>query len=323
MNNLTLSGKISVLFACVLLLVVSASAQVSLRTALDYDKDGKADYSVFRATNNTWYILNSAGGFAFVPFGATDDTLTPGDYDGDGKSDISVFRDSNGAWYRLNSSNGAFSAVQFGASGDDTVARDYDGDGKTDQAVARRSNGKINWYVLGSTRGFFSAEFGNSGDFVAPGDYDGDGKFDFAVYRGSGADGNGQATFFVLRSRDGFTSVPFGLGNDSVVPGDYDGDGKTDYAVVRPGATLTSNLVWYVLKSSDNNLLAESFGVTGTDYTVQNDYDGDGKTDVAVWRDSGGASNGVFYYIRTSNRSLGVVPWGSSDDLPVADYDTH
>jgi hypothetical protein len=47
-NILTRSGKISVIFACVLLLVVSASAQLSLRKALDFDGDGKADYSVFR-----------------------------------------------------------------------------------------------------------------------------------------------------------------------------------------------------------------------------------------------------------------------------------
>ncbi len=320
MNNLTISGKISLIFVCVLLLVGSAFAQVSLRTAVDTDKDGKADYSVFRPTDGVWYIFKSGGGFTFQQFGTpNDDTPTPGDYDGDGKGDISVFRDSNGVWYRLNSSNGTFTAVQFGTTNDEPVARDYDGDGKTDLAVARRTGGAIVWYVLGSTRGLFSAQFGNASDNVAPGDYDGDGKFDFAVQRG-GTSATAQATFFILKSSNGALQVtPWGLTNDLVVPGDYDGDGKTDVAVVREGATSSDNLVWYILKSSDNGLQAESFGLTVSDLTVQNDYDGDGKTDIAVWRDT----NGTFYYIRSSNRSLGVVQWGSPNDAPIAAFDTH
>ena len=109
------------------------------------------------------------------------------------------------------------------------------------------------------------------------------------------------------------------MSNDLVVPGDYDGDGKTDPAVVREGATPTSNLVWYYLKSTDGTLGAVSFGITGSDLTAQNDYDGDGKCDVAVWRDS----DGSFYILRSSNNTLSVVQWGTANDFPVAAYDTH
>jgi len=104
-----------------------------------------------------------------------------------------------------------------------------------------------------------------------------------------------------------------------VVPGDYDGDGKTDFAVVREGATAASNIFWYILKSSDGGLLDASYGLTGSDLNVQADYDGDGKTDIAVWRDS----DGTFYYNRSSDGGFVSYPWGSPNDYPVASYDTH
>ena len=89
--------------------------------------------------------------------------------------------------------------------------------------------------------------------------------------------------------------------------------------MAREGANANANIVWYILKSSDNQLLAHSFGITGTDYNVQNDYDGDGKNDAAVWRDT----NGTFYTLRSSNGGLTSVQWGSPYDLPIANYDTH
>ena len=111
----------------------------------------------------------------------------------------------------------------------------------------------------------------------------------------------------------------WGLTNDLVVPGDYDGDGKTDIAVVREGATDGSPLAWYIRRSSDGQLIGRFFGVTSTDFNAQNDYDGDGKTDIAVWRDT----TGTFYVLRSTDGGLYGVNWGAPGDNPIAGYDTH
>ena len=123
-----------------------------------------------------------------------------------------------------------------------------------------------------------------------------------------------------MQSSDGaFKAIGWGTSTDMVVPGDYDGDGKTDVAIVREGPTAESALTWYIRKSSDGGLIAASFGVTGDDLNVQNDYDGDGKTDIAVWRNS----TGIFYILRSSDYGVSGVAWGAPNDFPVASYDTH
>ncbi len=313
--------KIGFALTFITLLAFSATAQNKLRTAVNYDTDNKADFVVFRPSNNVWYILKSAGGFTFQQFGSnTEDYMVPGDYDGDGKGDIAVWRDTNGAWYYLRSSDGAFVGALFGTTGDEPVARDFDGDGKTDLSVVRRTGGSMIWYRLNSMGGAFVAnQFGLSTDFTAPGDYDGDGKFDLAVQRPSA--NNGQAIFYIQRSsNNALDAIFWGNSNDTIVPGDYDGDGKTDVAIVQEGATLNSPLIWGILRSSNGTADVSGFGLTGSDLNTQNDYDGDGKCDIAVWRDS----NGVFYYRSSANgNALTSVTWGSPNDFPVASYDSH
>ena len=323
MNNIfTKSGKVSAFFVCALLLVVSVSAQISLRTALDTDKDGKADFSVQRPTDNVWYISKSGGGFTFQPFGSTStDFQTPGDFDGDGKGDIAVWRETTGIWFYILSSTNTASGVQFGTAGDEPVARDYDGDGKTDVAVVRRSGGVMTWFALRSSNGsLLAAQFGASSDYIAPGDYDGDGKFDLAVQRPGANPSTDQAIFFILQSSNNTVlPIPWGFGNDEVVPGDYDGDGKTDIAVARVGTTDNAAISWFIRQSSDGRLKAVAFGATGSDLYAQNDYDGDGKTDIAVWRDT----NGFFYVLRSTDNGLTAVQWGAPNDIPIASHDTH
>lgn len=294
-------------------LSIGFGSAATLRTALDFDGDARADYAVFRLSTNTYFINRSSNNsFNSFSFGLASDIQTPGDYDGDGRADTAVWRPSTGVFYVLLSSTGQTRIYQFGLNGDEPVARDYDGDGKTDFAVVRRTNGQMIWYINNSSNNSFRIEqFGLSSDITAPGDYDGDGKFDLAVFR-NGSDGRG--TFFVNRSTGGVSINQFGLGSDLVVPGDYDGDGKTDLAVVRQGTSY----VWFILRSSDGAVSTVTFG-TKPQITTQADYDGDGRTDISVWD----PRNGIFYVLRSSNGVTSEYRFGQNGDYPIANYDTH
>jgi hypothetical protein len=223
----------------------------------DYDGDGITDYAVFRPSTGAWYILGSTDGLMGFQFGAEGDIPVVGDYDGDLIADIAVWRPSNGVWYIRRSSDGAYDFRQFGISTDKIAQGDYDGDAKTDIAVYRPSNGT--WYIWKSSdNGFSFVNFGLSSDKPVQGDYDGDGKTDIAVYRPS------DGTWYVLGSRTGFSAIRFGISTDVPVPGDYDADGRTDVAVYRNGT-------WFILRSSDSSVTAESFGL-GTDVPIATGY---------------------------------------------------
>ncbi len=317
-----LIGKHCVVFVLALLLAAPLNAQVTLRKALDFDGDGKADWSIFRPSTNTWWILGSGGSITGQEWGAAStDFLTPGDFDGDNRGDIAVWRETNGVWYVLRSSNSTITGFVWGAAGDEPVARDYDGDGKTDYAVARRTNGEMLWYIYRSSdNGAAVYLWGSATDFVAPGDFDGDGKFDIAVQR-TGATADSPLAWYIFASKEGGKAFTYGISTDVFVPGDYDGDGRTDIAVVREGPTPDSPLAWYILRSSSTffDIWAVGYGISGTDVVVQNDYDGDGRTDIAVWR----TTTGAFYNLNSSNGVTKAVGWGNSTDEPIAGYDTH
>ncbi|MEO7510008.1 MAG: DUF4394 domain-containing protein, partial [Pyrinomonadaceae bacterium] len=100
-------------------------------------------------------------------------------------------------------------------------------------------------------------------------------------------------------------------GNRAVV--DFDGNGRTDYAVFR-----TSNNTWYILGNGTDNITAQQFGLSASDYLTPGDYDGDGRADLAVWREN----NGTFYVMRSTTNTLQSQPFGAIGDEPVArDYD--
>lgn len=181
----------------------------------DFDGEGKADISVFRSSNTTWYVNASANPNSFygVPFSLTTDKLVPADYDGDGKIDVAVFRPETRTLYLLRSRDGYASHTVFGAASDIFAPADFSGDGKADFAAYRPEDGT--WYVTNlltsqiTTQSFF--EF--IGKPVAA-DFDDDGKADYAVFRGG--------VWYILRSSNNQVQYAFfGAAGDVPIPSIY------------------------------------------------------------------------------------------------------
>lgn len=297
---------------------------VNTQHVVDFNGDGKTDYAVARnvASQLRWFYNTNGTGAATVAldWGLIGDTLTPGDFDGDDKSDVAVWRGGLGtssAFYILQSATSTLRIEQFGIIGDDaTVFGDYDGDGKDDPAVYR-AGGTSTWFYRGSLNpaNITFVPWGSTGDKVSPGDYDGDGKYDFVIAR---TDGGNYRFWKRLATGTIPATEVFGIPGDGIVPGDYDGDGKTDLAVTR-ALGGSGPYTWFVKGSSGPaGDLEVVFGTSISDFTAQGDYDGDGKTDIAIWRTSG-----QFWSRNSSTGSPQVFVLGASNDLVIANYNRH
>jgi len=273
---------------------------VPVKVPFDYDGDGKADVSVFRPSENKWYVLKSSDSSVIQQvFAISGDVPVPADYDGDRKTDIAIFR-STGDWWSLSSSNNSQVTANLGTSTDIKLPSDFDGDGRADYIIFRPSNNF--WYRLSSATGASSnKQFGAAGDKPVIGDFDGDGKSDVAIFRPSTGDWWWQSSVDNVQR-----ATRWGIASDIPTPADFDGDGKTDFAVYRP-----STGVWYIYNSSTGNATIMAFGLA-EDKPIAADYDGDGKADIAVFR----PSTGIWYLMR-STAGFTALQFGISTDIPT------
>jgi len=283
-----------------------------------------------------WWIRESGSGSTSVTgFGAfvTNSYFTPADFDGDGKSDIAIWRGFGisgpeaGFFFIVRSSDGTIVSYDLGINADDArVVGDYDGDGKADPAVFRCpvTLGQCTFFYRGSAGSgeiTFIPWGDNSTEFlrVCPGDYDGDGKYDVCIYRTNPAIA-GQGQFVLLRSLDGGVEfVNWGLNNDvSLGPGDYDGDGRTDFMNVR--SPLGIDQFWWLMDRTGNSTVTQWGALIAgfSEFRVTGDFDGDGMTDIGVWRrNNSNPDDCYFYVLRSSDGALEALEWGSPGDAPM------
>lgn len=259
----------------------------------------------------------------------------PLDFNGDGKTDFGVVRSTpavggtQARWYNLiNDTNGAENQVDFGVTSDSITPGDFDGDGKDDIAVWRSATDNSFFIILqSSTNTVRYVRFGipNDDPFLIA-DYDGDGIDDPAIFRKGATDG-AQSQFWWFGSY-GITKgvqvvVNWGVGADTAAPGDYNGDGKADFLVNRTVGTRAVMFIHYGTGGFDAaspNDTQTRFGLT-SDLIVPGDYDGDGKTDIAVSRAEGAAL--AWYFLPSAGGAIQRLAWGrSSGDSEVqGDYD--
>jgi hypothetical protein len=217
--------------------------------------------------------------------------------------------------------NSASAAAPCSVAAHQHAPLDFDGDGKTDYALLRDNGSVFTWYVLGSQSGsIIGSQWGLDTDHPVPADYDGDGKTDIAVWRDGPPN---QAAFYIFLSGTNTIRIDFfgQTGDLAKIVADYDGDGKADEAVYRPGANPGDQSYFFVRGSLNNPTGAISYvpwGIDG-DVPTSGDFDGDGKADFVVRRDSGG--QGVYYLLK-SGGGTEVVFWGlSTDSMLPGDYD--
>jgi hypothetical protein len=319
----------------------------------DFNGDGNADLSVFRPNTGQWFI----NGIGAVPWGIPGDVPVPGDYNGDGNTDVVVYRPSSGIWYFNNGTPavqwgragdipvpGAYAvanttqvavyrttdngvgtwyipglpAIIWGVRGDIPVPADFDGDGRSDIAVYRPSTGV--WYMLSSSSGFAastSRQFGLPGDVPVAADYDGDGKADNAVWRPSSG-----LWFVFLSASSTVGNSQLGGPGDIPVPLDTNGNGSAEPVIFRPGTGQ-----WFIYTGGAPAVVP--FGLTGDVPTAErprlptapnSDFDGDGRSDISVFRPSTGQ-----WFVKFSSTNYGtfVSPqFGLNGDIRVpGDYD--
>lgn len=306
---------------------------VATKPCYDFYGTGRTSFATINNEGSVrvWRTRNNGGpGSEDFGYGLSTDGTTPGYFDNDNRADFNIRRGNS---YFVRPSTGTPTSivpVAFGLATDAAGREaDYDGDGLTDPTVLRAAGGVIQWFILRSSNNtFMQTGFGSATlDIPINGaDYTGDGRADLTVIRDNGA---GVAeTFFIGDAVTGATLLTQQWGEydtDFIVVGDFIGDSRADFAAWRGfGTGLNGN--WYIRENGGaGQQIITQFGIASAtqaagDRPVCGDFDGNGKSDIAVYRQS----NKTFYWLTnpangaTNNAFTMTYPAGTA--TPTGDF---
>ncbi|MGC4880477.1 FG-GAP repeat domain-containing protein [Micromonospora sp. DT43] len=153
-------------------------------------------------------------------------------------------------------------------------------------------------------------------------DYDGDGSTDLALYRRDPV--NGSAWWVQSPSTEQIILADhhYGGSADIPAPGDYDGDGVADLALYRRDCVNGS--AWWIKSGRDRTTqIKADFKYGGcADIPAPGDYNGDGVTDLALYRqDCTNGSSWSIYDVKNSSAIRSGFKYGGCKDIPApGDY---
>ncbi len=158
-----------------------------------------------------------------------------------------------------------------------------------------------------------------SSAFAIPFVYDGTATYRLAdlIPAGTGWDLSTNTSSSALGISDGNVIVGTGVLNGQVhgyamIPVnrarfDFYGSGRTSLATV---GSQNNASIWRLRSNGGTGETSVTFGLS-TDLKAAADYDGDGRADIAVFR------NGIWYWMNSSNNNFNALQFGQAGDIPV------
>jgi len=319
-------------------IVTNIQINNSTRAVGDFDGDGKVDITYGYFSGSGIYVYRSlknlgggnfeVGNITTYASGYQTRFLYTKDFNNDGKMDILAdvpFSDSP-----LNGTPGKL-VILYGQSNGVFVMTEYPvyNPGGYGAVRVTELNADNNPDIIGFGENFYSI-YTNTGNgtfaradyqkSLAPTsgfnnliieDFSGDGKAD--IYNRSHGSYNTFGEEVVLIKENVCQS--FG----ETKRANFDGDADADIARWNPNTGEWSSINGRWLVSVDTTVDRFNWGAGSLgDVPAPGDYDGDGKTDYTVYRNS----TGIWYVFRSSDNSWATLQFGLTGDIPVpADYD--
>jgi hypothetical protein len=243
-------------------------------------------------------------------------SVLSGDFNGDGRTDLALvgpagwntipvaYSNGDGTYNVIQDYAPDFAGWAYWAYGAKPVVGDFNGDGKDDIALIGAgyfttipvafSNGDGTFRVTNTSSPNFAAWGIGNGTVASVGDFNGDGKDDI-VLTGAGyfttipvAFSNGDGTFTITNtSSPSFAGWAYWAYGAKPLIGDFNGDGKADIALTSAGYFTTIPVAFsngdgtFTITNTSSPSFAGWATVSGA-HAVAGDFNGDGKTDIAL-----------------------------------------